>query len=405
MKIIFIQPKSFHAWEALNFGYMGSYLKKYQYDKIEFYSGFFDSDDEIVSACQNADIVGFSCTSPQMKHALLLAKRIKTERNLIVFGGVHPTVLPQETLLHNCIDVVVTGEGEEAMLQVVRGNHKSIVNNPFIENLDLLPFPDRKLIKQERNIQVAYRDNGYRIASIFATRGCPFDCTFCASKSLWTRRLRSRSAENIFEEFKSVVKDLNIDFMKFSDDTFTIDKALVQEFCICKINNNQNTPWGCNIRADSVDRETLELMAKAQCREVWIGVESGSPRILADMKKNVSLDQIRRCFKMTEELGLFRRAYFLLGMPNESYEDIKLTETLIDEIGPDAIGFTILAPYPGSAYYDPVIHKDVDWSVVDEYTNHLCRTKSLTNTELRREQKRLVEKYRQRIVFRQRLIS
>ena len=96
---------------------------------------------------------------------------------------------------------------------------------------------------------------------------------------------------------------------------------------------------------------------------------------MADMQKGITIESVRRIFKLTKDLGFYRRAYMLLGMPNESIEDIKLSEALIDEIEPDAVGFTILAPYPGSVYFDKQKHENVDWSKVDEYGNMLTRTK------------------------------
>jgi radical SAM superfamily enzyme YgiQ (UPF0313 family) len=275
------------------------------------------------------------------------------------------------------------------------------VRSPHIKNLDDLPFPDRVLIKQERNIKQAYKDNGIRIASIFSTRGCPFRCTFCASHSVWSRKVRYRSADNILDEFEQVVNDLKIDFIKFSDDTFTIKKERVREFCEKKIKRNINTSWGCNIRADAVDGDLLRLMKRAGCQEVWIGVESGSPKILKEMKKNISLDKVKQVFQVTAEIGLFRRAYMLLGMPEESLEDIQLSEKIVDEIKPDAVGFTILAPFPGTSYYDSKLHKNVDWAEVDEYRNRITKTKFLSNEELHQEQERLVSKYQSIIVFRQ----
>lgn len=401
MKIVFIQPKTFHTWEALNIGYLASYLRLHGYNDLGFFSGFFDSDEKIIKGCKNADIVGFSCTSPQMKHTLRLAKAIKNSKNYIVFGGVHPSALPEGSLENGWVDAVVVGEGEKAFLDIVQGNRERVVKYPYIENIDDLPFPDRYLIKEERNIQQAYLDNGIRIASIFSSRGCPFRCTFCASHVVWSRKARYRSVDNVLDEFEQVVKDLNIEFIKFSDDTFTIKKDLVREFCEKKIKRNINTLWGCNIRADVVDEPLLKLMKRAGCKEVWVGVESGSTKILKDMKKGIDLDKVKQVFKVTAKLGLFRRAYMLLGMPEESLEDIRLSEKVVDEIMPDAVGFTILAPYPGTSYYDPSLHKDVDWAEVDEYENRTTRTKFLSNEDLHREQERLVSKYQKNIVFRQ----
>ncbi len=402
MKIVFVQPRSFHTWEALGIGYLASRLRAEGYADLAFFSGFFDSDEEIIQGCRDADVVGFSCTSPQMRHALHLAAQIKRPHNYIVFGGVHPSALPEETLKHACVDAVVLGEGEEAFLGIVRGNRDRLVKCRYVEDLDALPFPDRQLIRQERNIQQAYRDNGERIASILAGRGCPFGCVFCASHQVWSRRARFRSPECILDEFETVVKGLGIDFVKFSDDTFAIRQELVTRFCEEKLKRGLSTPWGCNIRVDTVGEETLRLMRRAGCREVWIGVESGSPRILEDMKKGITVEQIRRTFGVTKEIGLLRRAYILLGMPNESPRDIVLTESLIDAIQPDSVGFTILAPYPGTVVYNPDVHADVDWSLVDEYENGLTSTRYFSNEDLHQEQRRLVAKYRDSVVFRHR---
>lgn len=176
MKIVFIQPKTIfgNTWEVLSIGCMSAYLQVHGYNDIEFFSGFFDKDEKIIQGCQGADIIGFSCTSPQMKHALQLAKKVKTQNNWIVFGGVHPSALPKDTLKNKYVDAVVVGEGEMAILEIVKGNRQAIIQTAYIQNLNELPFPNRRLIKQERNIQQAYKDNGIRIASIFSSRGCPF---------------------------------------------------------------------------------------------------------------------------------------------------------------------------------------------------------------------------------------
>lgn len=213
--------------------------------------------------------------------------------------------------------------------------------------------------------------------------------------------MRFRSPENILEEFKTVIRDLAIDFIKFADDTFTLRKDNVHEFCRLKIRSGLKTAWGCNVRADTIDEEGLRLMKEAGCREVWIGVESGSPRILEKMKKGVSVEKIKWAFKRTAELGFFRRAYMMLGMPDESREDIRISEELVDEIRPDSVGWTILAPYPGTEFFDIGKHRDVDWSTVDEYENRMTRTCHLTNDDLHAEQARLVAKYRDLAVFRQ----
>lgn len=400
-KVVFLQPRSFHTWEALNIGYLASYLKAHEYSNIGFFSEYFDKKKEIVEGCRDADIIGISCTSPQYRGALSLAKLIKKRRNLIVLGGVHASAVPTSVLESGAVDIVVVGEGERAMLEIVEGNRKNIIKCSYVSSLDSIPFPDRQVINQERNIQQAYRENGKRIASILASRGCPFCCTFCASSSVWSRRVRYRTAQNILEEFAKLVKDMSIDFVKFCDDTFTLRRDIVTEFCEQKIRLGIKTPWGCNARADSVDKSVLKLMHSAGCEELWIGVESGAKAILRDMNKAIDIEDVKRVFRESKNIGFVRRAYVLLGMPNEDYSDIAQTEDLIDEIQPDMVGFTILAPYPGTAHYNSDLHKDVDWSVVDEYSNNITSSRYLSNSELKAEQLRLIDKYKKKLVYRQ----
>jgi radical SAM superfamily enzyme YgiQ (UPF0313 family) len=212
---------------------------------------------------------------------------------------------------------------------------------------------------------------------------------------------RFRSPENIVEEFEQIVTDLKVDFVTFVDDEVGINKAQLIRFCELKIKRGIQTPWGCNVVASTLTDEMLKVMKAANCTELWIGVESGSPRIMKQIGKPITVETVKNVFKKTKDIGFVRRAYFLLGMPDEDYKDIKKTEDLVEEIKPDIVGFCILAPYPGTSFYDPELHKDVDWSTVDEYKNDITSTKYLSNEELQREQKRLVTKYQKVITYRQ----
>lgn len=412
MKIVFVQPITGfkgHTWEALNVGYLASFLKtSYDADlNIEFYSGYYDSDETILRACEDADIIGMSCTSPQFKHGLKLANQIKNKDNQIVFGGVHASALPDLVLQEPSIDSVVVGEGEKAMLQIVKDFveektvSKKIHNLGFVEDLDTIPFPDRTIIKNERNIQQAYKDNGVRITSVLTSRGCPFQCAFCCSETVWTRKTRIRSVPNVLQEIEGLVKDWNIQFLKFSDDTFTLNKKWIAEFSRLKIEMGLDLPYGSNAHVNTIDENMLKHLADSNCTELWYGVESGSPHILEDMHKHTNIDRIKKVFRLTKDFGIKTRAYFLLGMPNETIEDIRLTEELCDEIEPDIVGFSLLSPFPDNEFYDYETMKDWDWSMFDEYNNDWVQTKTLTNQQLKDEQKRLIEKYQRKITFRQ----
>jgi anaerobic magnesium-protoporphyrin IX monomethyl ester cyclase len=412
VKIVFVQPLTGfkgHTWEALNIGYLASYLKKYYGGdlSVEFYSGFYDSDETILKACQDADIIGMSCTSPQYKHGLQLANQIKTKDNWIVFGGVHASALPNLILKEPSIDIAVVGEGEKAMLNIVndvqegKKGLEGIRHSDFIENLDTIPFPDRTTIKNERNIQQAYKDNNLRITSVLTSRGCPYRCVFCCSETVWKRKIRIRTVGNVLDEIEGLVKDWNIQFLKFSDDTFTLNKKWIDEFTRLKMERGISIPYGCNAHVNTINENMLAHLAESNCKELWYGVESGSPKILKDMRKSTDIDRIKRVFALTKEYGIKTRAYFLLGMPNETIEDIQMTEKLCDEIEPDIVGFSLLSPFPDNELFDYDTMKDWDWSQFDEYNNDWVQTRTLTNQQLKSEQGRLVEKYQKKITFRQ----
>jgi anaerobic magnesium-protoporphyrin IX monomethyl ester cyclase len=395
VKIVLIQPSSFFSWEALNLGYIAAYIQRSGFEDIDFFTAAFDSEHDILESCKNADVVGFTCTSPQLKHARYLARNIKKEKPsiLTVFGGVHPSALPSATAAFPEVDIVVVGEGEEAMLKILNGNRNPIIHGSPINNIDTLPFPDRRLLKLERHLTKTQQAEGRRITSIFTSRGCPFKCPFCASHAVWGREQRRRSPEGIIEEFEILKTVWNVDYISFADDEVGLNKKHFSELSELLVKKNNKIHWGCNVVVSTLNKDLLKLMWAAGCRDLWMGVESGSPKILEDMKKPFDISDIRKAFKIAKQLGFTRRAYVLLGMPNETLDDIALTDKLIEEIDPDIVGFTILAPFPGTEFYDAVKHKDVDWSQIDEYTNNLTSTKYLSNTDLHVVQKRMVQKY------------
>jgi anaerobic magnesium-protoporphyrin IX monomethyl ester cyclase len=184
MKILFVQPKgvSFaegHLWEPVAVGYLISYARKFFPDyKFKVMSAGFYSDKEIIEEGNNSDLVCFTATTAQVYHAEVLAKQIKT-RN--VFGGVHATSDPEDTFARGA-DIIVKGEGELAFKKVLESPEDyvgKVVQVPYVDDLDILPFPDRAVIEQEKYLEITKRNDGVKIASITSSRGCPYQCTFC----------------------------------------------------------------------------------------------------------------------------------------------------------------------------------------------------------------------------------
>ncbi|MBI4294794.1 MAG: radical SAM protein [Chloroflexi bacterium] len=405
-------------------GYLASYLAQRGYKDVDIHVAAFETDETIIDRARLCDVVGFTATSPMMKHARELARQIKSvhPQAFIVFGGVHSTVLPQNTLKDPSVDVAVRGEGEETFFQIVQsvvqrrpldsikgiswrdgsGLIRHNRDGALIENIDTIPFPARRLMAQERFLEIGQQKYGDRGAWVFSSRGCPFRCTYCASHQAWTRLWRARTPANIIQEIDGLIHDFKADRINFADDTFTISRKRVAAFCELLQEKDWPITWGCNIRVDTVDRDILETMSRSGCTDVWIGVESGSPTILREIKKGINPDQIKKVFRWAREVGLKRRAYLMLGAPSESKETIRETERLVEEIQPDVLAFSILTPYPGCEDYERAlalgyVNEDNDWSGVDLFQGDgaMMDTRYLTREELEEEHRRLSVKFKE----------
>lgn len=398
MKVVFLQPKSFHTWESLNIGYMAAYLKKWVPDvHVEFYTEFFDTQAEIKRGCKGADVIGISATSPQYARGYALARMVKRNDNYVVMGGYHVTNIDYQKC--DYVDQIVKGEGEQAMAKICLGEHVPSSREDLLD-INKIPWPDRDVINVIRNMFNCEKKFGKRIISMLANRGCPYRCSFCSGKTIFPQT-RYRQAEDIFHEFDDISIVFDAEFVKFCDDEMGTNREQLIKFCELKTKSRNKLPWGCNAVAKNLcDPEIAELMKAANCEEVWMGVESGDENLLKSMRKPCTIEQIKTAFKITKDAGIKRRAYCIIGMPDESYDTLMKTENLIDEIQPDVVGFTIVAPYPGNDFYKPEM-RDIDWSNVDEYQNTMTTSKYLTNRELIEAQKKMTRKYNKILTDRQ----
>ena len=413
MKVTLIHGRYFNSWEALGLGYIGAFLKSRVKDiQVDFYQGCFDGDEAVINGCLDSDIVAFSCTTPTFPYALKIARRLKGINPAIhtVAGGYHPSSVPNDCLIEG-IDQVVTGEGEAAMLDIIRGNREKFVHGRAVEFAEL-PWPDRALIRNERNIQAAYNDNRKRITSFQSHRACPFMCKYCAdgfNKVLYegVRKapVRHRPAGDLLDEMQDVTRTYRLDLLKFSDPTWNLSVDWVSEFCREKVRRGFMTPFYPNIHAGVCTEGMFNLMAEAGCYEIAVGIESGSPKILKQIGKGTTLDSIKRSVAWAKKTGVLIRGYFIIGMPDETDEDLRLTERLADELELDEYGFSLLCPYPGTQMYDPDRYKSINWENSDEYSNDFWQTKYLSNQRLKEWQRYLAERFRNRLTWHNRVIA
>ncbi|MBI5241061.1 MAG: cobalamin B12-binding domain-containing protein [Elusimicrobia bacterium] len=412
MKISLVQPHYFNVWEALGLAYIAAHARERFRGRLEidFFQGFFDPDDEILAGAKDSDLVGFSCTSPAFRHAVRLARGLKKLNPGIrtVFGGFHPSAVPRDCLEEEAVDQVVVGEGEEAFLRILEGDAGRIVRGGHFRDFDRA-LPDRALVKNGRAIDLCQRQIGRRITSFASGRVCPFRCVFCAEKAVTGLRgranpVREREPGHLLEEIQRAQRDWRLDGFKFVDATWNTSAEKVMAFCEEKIRRGLVLPWEANVHAALASREMLRAMKAAGCRQINVGCESGSPRILRDMRKGLTVERIVQTFAWARAAGLERRAFFLIGMPNETVADIRRTERLVERIQPEVFGITIICPFPGCDLYDPRTMKDYDWSAADEYTNDCWSTPHLSNADLKRWQSYLMDRFPARLAWHNRLL-
>lgn len=317
--------------------------------------------------------IGISCMSVDFNFLKRITKKIKTffKDIQLITGGVHPTAMPQEVLNTTSIDVLVIGEGENTLLELMKDynlkdikgiaymkNKKMVVNEPreFIEDLDKLPFPARHLLPPLKNYSLSMDWEGRKPSVVlFSSRGCPFNCIYCASKIMWKRKVRFRSAENVLKEIDFLVSKYRIKEILFYDDHFVLNKPRLVEICNGLIKRNYDLTWCCLSRVDSIELDTLKLMKKAGCHMISFGVESGSQKILDSIEKNVKISQIINAFKLCKTVGINTKATIIFGSPNETRETINETNKLLKIILPDYVWFFSITPFPGTKLYE--LHK------------------------------------------------
>ncbi|MBU1085231.1 B12-binding domain-containing radical SAM protein, partial [Patescibacteria group bacterium] len=308
----------------------------------------------IVSAFR-PDIVGVTMNTFQTKSAKEITRVVKeTDKNaLIVIGGPHPSSLKLKTFDYfPYVDVVVFGEGEHTFLEIVEGkNFKEIKGicyrdriegpkmtepRPLAENLDHIPLSNLDLVgfSKDKFIgadPVAARPDMY----IMASRGCPFQCIYC-NKSIWGMRARFRKPELMIEEIKWLHGKYGVREIFFQDDTFNLNREWAENIFNLIIDNglNKDIVYKTQFRANKqlVDRELLELAKRAGFWLIFYGVESGNQQILNRMKKGLTIEELKRAFKLTHSVGLKTIASFIIGLPGETKETIKDTYNLWKEL-------------------------------------------------------------------------
>jgi len=331
------------------------------------------------------DIIGITCLTPMALRSVEAAKIAKEvmPNSIVVMGGPHPSVLPAETLQNNSIDIVVIGEGERTMFELVKciesgGKLEKVPGIVFRKNgrlaqtmprsptdLDLLPLPALHLLPMESYHPTPANHRKLPCHTMITSRGCPFGCTYC-SNSIFARKYRASSPQNVLREMWRLISEYGAKEILFWDDVFTLNQQRAREICELIIEQGLNIPWTCETRVDCVTEDLLAQMKKAGCWQIGYGVESGDQEVLDTVKKGITLEQVEKVFKWTKEAGIDTRAYLMIGLPGETRKQVLKTIDFTKRLDADIAQFCITVPYPGTELFEIARNegtlKSVDWS-------------------------------------------
>lgn len=326
-----------------------------------------------IFSSEPVDLVGITAMTPQIKNAHELAQKIKkrTPDIPIIIGGVHASVLPEQTLSEfPAFDICVIGEGEETLLEIVsryerdepmadnsvrgiafRDSGKNIVTppRPRLMDLDVLPnhhqYYDFNYYLNNNTLGLVDKS-----ASIITSRGCPYNCRFCATRNFWTNKYICKSVDGAMKEVRDVLQR-GAKGIKFRDSTFVINKQWIHDFCDRIIAEKLKFSWSANARINLVDYELFKHMKAAGLTSVFFGVESGSQRILDFYGKGITVEQTKNAFDICRKLKISTGAYWMLGALPETREDMEATYQLAKKIKAYQNFVFIFMPLPGTELY------------------------------------------------------
>ena len=385
MKILLINPRlrswSPNIWVPLGLTYIAAALEKdgHNIKIIDMNEKKISYDDLRASLKEDIDVIGITGMITEYHKILRIIESIKNKfpDKKVILGGPLATTVPQQLLKESKVDFIVMGEGENTIpalisaiehdsdITKIRGisyknGEQVIINKPVeqIDDIDLIPFPARHLLDMGKYIKNHFETFGFEIdnfdeirsTNLISSRGCPYDCTFCF-KDMWGYKWRERSAENIIAEMELLNEDYNVNGFFFLDDTFVLDKKRVFKFASLLKKSDLDIIWYCNGRVNLMQKNMLKAMHDAGCVGIAYGIESGNQSILDSMKKNNTIEQTKTAIKWTKKVGIKVTGYFMIGMLDETRENIEDTINFAKNLDLDFYGFSLVTPLPGTELY------------------------------------------------------
>ncbi len=397
MKVLLASPKS-SVWNSrthihMGLGYLAGALLATGYDDVT----LFDAEVEekplaLLLVQEHYDVVGISSPTPLIYEAWEAAAQAKEQGAITILGGPHLTLMPDESMRRDEVDLVVRGEAEETIIDILRAIEETevlatrcprlclpddpwstipglsfrdlagkVVHNParpLRADIEEIPWPAYHLFKIERYTNLQPLTDGLdphaRAYTLVTSRGCPYQCIYC-SKPITGNTWRARSPEDVVAEWRYLVQEMGATEIGITDDVWNLKPERAKEICRLLIAEGlTQVPWITvhGMRADHTDAELFRLMKQAGCKRVGFGVESGNQRVLDSIKKRQALDAVRRAFKEAKSADLETMGFFIFGLPADTEESMEDTIRFALELDPDMANFMIAAPYPGTELWE-----------------------------------------------------
>lgn len=338
-----------------------------------------DYEEKIRNHLSESLFVGItSMTGMQIHYALQVAALIREldPQKTIVWGGIHATILPEQTLADSRVDIVVAGEGEEVVVELADclaggGDLRTVKGIYFQDELGKVIFTGQRPFLDMNTVPMPAWHlidvSKYSEIGVQTGRGCPYRCRFCFNHLYNGRKWRAKDADLVIEELRVLKERYNVNHVVFYDDNFFSNLKRVRYLCQEIVDNNLEIRWSTTCRADILARRVNEdfavLLKKAGVHILFVGSESGSQRILTEViNKQITTDDIIGMAETTRKYQLRVHTSFMSGFPGESESERRLTFNLMDrilEINPDLYITTICiyTPYPGNPLYDEIVSK------------------------------------------------
>lgn len=318
----------------------------------------------------DTDLVAFSCYSASMSSTEKIINTLREKKRFkkpIILGGIHPSSCPEEVLSKmKHVNFIVIGEGEATFVELLNvlstsGLPATVKGICYRDNDVIKISPPRPLISDLDTLPTTSFDfiaeGSYAHYVILTSRGCPFHCNFCASKVIFEKKVRFRSADSVVSEIQTLIKKTNLKLLRFGDDTFTVNKAHIQGIADeLQKRGITDISFSIGSRIDTMDAEKLKILKSMGVTKISFGIETGSKRMMESINKNINTDDVVNTIKMVNDAGINTTAFFIINHPGEKTDDMSDTLKLVKDLNKHCprnecdinTGF----PYPKTQWWD-----------------------------------------------------